>query len=186
MAIYIDSVVTVADTAVEPVSRTDAKNWMRIDYTTDDSQIDMLITAAREHLEKLTGRSLANKQLTAYVTTTGYEPFVWAIDLPYSPLVCVDSVYIKEGINDFELLTKNEDYEIIGGKLWLYLPGTYKITYTAGYGSLPQDLRNDMLTLVAWMYENRGKKMNNDPKGVISQFPNWDGLHYHQYKQIVI
>jgi hypothetical protein len=47
-------------------------------------------------------------------------------------------------------------------------------------------LENDILTLVAWMYENRGKKMNADPKASISQYPYWDGLNYHQYKKVVI
>jgi hypothetical protein len=64
--------------------------------------------------------------------------------------------------------------------------GTYEITYQAGYGSIPADLENDILTLVAWMYENRGKKMNADPKGIIAEYPFWNGLNYHQYKKVVI
>lgn len=187
MGILINSVVTVADAASEPVSRTDAKNWMRIeDYTTDDTMIDQLITAARQHIEKLTSKSLANKQLKAIVECYGTTPPVWIVDLPYGPLVCVTEVKIKEGINDWEVLTVDDDYEVIGGRLWIYVAGTYQVTYSCGYGTLPQDLRNDILTLVAWMYENRGKKMNNDPKAVISQYPNWDGLNYHQYRQIII
>lgn len=49
------------------------------------------------------------------------------------------------------------------GKLWFYGGGYYEVTYQAGYDLL-LDLENDILTLVAWMYENRGKKMNADPK----------------------
>ena len=30
MAIFIDGITILADAVVEPVSRTDAKNWMRI------------------------------------------------------------------------------------------------------------------------------------------------------------
>jgi hypothetical protein len=98
----------------------------------------------------------------------------------------VVSVSQKSYINNFEALVVNEDYEVIGGKLWLYSNGIYNVTYNCGYASLPKDLKNDIMTLTAWMYENRGKKMNADPSGVISQFPNWDGLNYHQYKTIVI
>ena len=184
--VYINSVVIQADAVAEPVSRTDAKNWMRIDYTTDDTLIDNLISAARQHLEKLTGRSFANKLIQANVECTGQNPKVWIIDLPYSPLVCVNSVTMKEGINDNETLTANDDYEVIGGKLWFYIPGTYTVTYQAGYGTLPNDLRNDILTLVSWMYENRGKKMNADPKQSVSQYPSWEGLNYHQYRQVII
>jgi hypothetical protein len=46
MAIYINGVTIVADAVVEPVSLTDAKNWMRIDYTSDDSLIQGLLNAS--------------------------------------------------------------------------------------------------------------------------------------------
>jgi hypothetical protein len=184
--IYINSVSVLSDSVVEPVSRTDVKNWLRIDYTTDDSLIDSLINAARVHIEKLTGRSLVNKKLRANIELSGYVPNVWMIDLPYSPLICVDEVKLKEGINDYETLTVNDDYEVIGGKLWLYQRGVFNVTYQAGYGTIPQDLKNDILTLVSWMYENRGKKMNADPRQAVQQYPMWEGLNYHQYKQVVI
>lgn len=186
MAIYINSVTINADAVAEPVSRTDAKNWMEIDYNTDDTKIDKLITAARQHIEKLTGRSLANKLITANIELTGSIPNVWVIDLPYSPLVCVNSVSIKEGINDNETLTVNDDYEVIGGKLWLYSAGIYNVEYQAGYGTIPFDLRNDILTLVAWSYQNIGKSLNADPKKTMQEYPQWEGLNYHQYRQVVI
>jgi uncharacterized phiE125 gp8 family phage protein len=186
MAIYIDSIIVTADASVEPVSRTQAKDWMRITYNTDDTLIDELITSARKHIEKLTSLSLVNKTIKSYVELTGEVPAVWMVDLPYGPLGCVDLVRYKSGINTWDTLDVNEDYEKIGNKLWFYMAGTYEITYQAGYGSIPADLENDILTLVAWMYENRGKKMNADPKQSISQYPFWDGLNYHQYKKVVI
>jgi hypothetical protein len=185
MAIYINGITILADAVVEPVSRTDAKNWMRIDYTSDDSLIDNLISSARKHLELLTGRSLTNKLIRANIQLTGTVPNVWMVDLPYSPLNCVDEVVMKTGIMS-ETLTKNEEYEVIGGKVWLYSQGYYDIKYQAGYGELPPDLVSDILTLVAWSYQNRGKNMNADPSSSISQYPYWDGLNYHQYKTVVI
>lgn len=186
MAIYINGITILADAVVEPVSRTDAKNWMRIDYNTDDTLIDNLISSARKHLELLTGRSLTNKLIRANIELTGTVPQVWMVDLPYTPLNCVDEVVMKTGINMSDVLTVNEDYEVIGGKVWLYSQGYYNIKYQAGYGTLPQDLVSDILTLVAWSYENRGKKMNADPQGIVSSYPYWDGLNYHQYKKVVI
>lgn len=182
MAIYIDGVTILADAVVEPVSRTDVKNWMRVDYNTDDDIIEDLITSARLHLEKLTGRSLTNKLIRADIECTGTQPQVWMINLPYNPLNCVDEIKYKTGINTYTTLTKNDDYEVIGGKVWVYAPGYYQIKYQAGYGTLPEDLQTDILTLVTWSYENRGKKMNADPSMTISQYPFWDGLNYHQYK----
>jgi uncharacterized phiE125 gp8 family phage protein len=186
MAIFINSTYIVQDAIVEPVSLADAKAWMRIVYDTDDSMIEDLITSARLHLEKISGLSLANKLIRANIELSGIAPQAWMVDLPYGPVICVDEVKFKSGLNTYDIYVVNEDYEIVNKKLWLYNQGNFIITYQAGYASLPGDLKNDLLTLVAWMYENRGKKMNADPKGVISQFPNWDGLNYHQYKTVVI
>jgi uncharacterized phiE125 gp8 family phage protein len=186
MAIYINGTTILADGVVEPVSLTDAKNWMRIDYTSDDTLIQSLINGSRIHIEKLTGVAFVNKLLKTYIQLTGFEPSVWMVDLPYGPVICIDSVRIKTGINSWETLTKNEDYEVIAGKLWLYTQGNYEIQYQSGYSSVPEDIANDIMALVAWQYENRGKKMNADPQALISQYPNWNGLNYHQYKKVVI
>lgn len=186
MAINVNGIRIVGDAVVEPVSLTDAKNWMRISYTDDDTMIRNLLESSRLHLEKLTGLSLVNKQIVANLELTGTVPNVWMVDLPYGPLVCVNSVKWKTGMNTYDTLTKNEDFEIIGGKLWLYYGGYYEIDYDCGFSTLPEDLASDILTLTAWQYENRGKKMNADPRQSISQYPNWDGLNYKNYKKIMI
>jgi hypothetical protein len=185
MAIYINGITTIADGVVEPVSLPDAKNWMKIDYDFEDQVIKDLISASRVHLEKISGIALVNKLLKANISLTGYAPGVWMIDLPYSPLICVDSVTIKTGMNTYTTLTKNNDYEIIGGKLWLYSQGIYNVQYQCGYSIIPEDLASDILALTSWQFENRGKKMNADKSSLLSQYPNWDGLNYHQYKKVV-
>jgi hypothetical protein len=75
---------------------------------------------------------------------------------------------------------------VIAGKLWLYTQGNYEVQYQSGYSSVPEDIANDIMALVAWQYENRGKKMNADQATLLSQYPNWNGLNYHQYKKVVI
>jgi hypothetical protein len=187
MAIYINNVAVLSDVVVEPVSLTDAKNWMRISYTDDDSMIKELIQSARKHIEFLTSVSFGSKLLKANIELTGTIPGVWMVDLPYGPMICVNEVKWKTGFNQFETLVKNDDYEIIGNKLWFYYEGNYTITYQAGYSSLPEDIKSDILTLVTWSYENRGKKFKGDQTtGTLSEFPKWDGLNYHQYKKVVI
>jgi hypothetical protein len=184
---YIDGITILADAVVEPVSLTDAKNWLRItNYDTDDVLINDLLNAARVHIEKLTGCSLVNKSVRINVELTPQSQGFWIIDVPYGPLGCVDEVKVKTGMNTYDVLTKNDEYEVIGGKIWLYSPGIYVIKYQCGYNSIPEDLATDILTLVAWSYENRGKKMNNDPRNRMTEFPSWDGLNYHQYKKVVI
>ena len=187
MAININGINIVGDAVVEPVSLTDAKNWMRIDYSDDDTLIRNLLQSSRVHIEKLCGLSLVNKQIVANIELTGTHPGVWMVDLPYGPLVCINSIKWKTGMNTWDTLTKNEDYEIIGGKLWLYYGGFYEIDYDCGFSNLPSDLAADILTLTTWQYENRGKKFQGDARaGMVVQYPNWDGLNYHNYKKIMI
>ena len=184
---YIDGITILADAVVEPVSLTDAKNWLRItNYDTDDVLIGDLLSAARVHIERLTGCSLVNKSVRINVELTPQSQGFWILDVPYGPLGCVDEVKMKTGMNTYEVLTKNTDFEVIGGKIWLYSPGIYVIKYQCGFSTLPEDLTTDILTLTAWSYENRGKKMNNDPSNRMTEFPSWDGLNYHQYKKVVI
>lgn len=188
MAIYFNSITIVSDGVVEPVSLTDAKNWLRItNYTSDDVLINDLINSARLHIERLTGLSLVNRKYRVELECSGISQASWILDLPYSPLICVDEVKLKTGINSYQTLTKNVDYEVIGGKLWLYAPGNYRVTYQSGYSVVPEDLVTDILTLVAWSYQNRGKQFQGAAKdGMLKEYPNWDGLNYHQYKKVVI
>lgn len=187
MAIIVNSVNVVSDVVVEPVSLTDAKTWMRISYDTDDNLIQELIESARKHIEALTSVSFATKVLRANVELTGSIPGAWMVDVPYGPLICINELKWKTGFNMYETLVKNDEYELIGGKIWLYSAGNYIITYQAGYSSLPEDIKSDILTLVTWSYENRGKKFQGDAKaGLLKEFPTWDGLNYHQYKKVVI
>ena len=184
---YIDGITILADAVVEPVSLTDAKNWLRItNYDTDDDLILSLVNGARVHIEKLTGCSLVNKSVRINVELTPQSQGFWILDVPYGPLLCVDEVKIKTGMNTYEILTKNSEFEVIGGKIWIYSPGVYVIKYQCGFSSIPEDLATDILTLTAWSYENRGKKMNADVANRMSEFPSWEGLNYHQYKKVVI
>jgi len=190
MSTLVNSIIVLADSAVEPVSITDARNWLKLDtaYTEDDNLIAELISSARKHIEKLTGCNLVNKSMKVLINAYG-QPMnpTYVVDLPYGPVVCVDLVRLKAGINTYDTLTKNTHYEVIGGRLWLYSPGDYEVTYTSGYGDCPADLETDILTLVAWSYENRGKKMEGQGReGLLRNYPNWDGMNYHQYKKVVI
>lgn len=187
MAIIVNSVSIISDVVVEPVSLTDAKTWMRISYDTDDSLIQELIQSARKHIEGLCGVSFGSKVIKSNVELTGSMPNAWMVDVPYGPLICINELKWKTGFNYYETLVKNEEYELIGGKIWLYSPGIYIITYQAGYSQLPEDIKSDILTLVTWSYENRGKKFQGDAASKsLNQFPFWDGLNYHQYKKVVI
>lgn len=50
-------------TLTEPLNVADAKLYLRVDGTDDDALIAVLITAAREHIEKATGELLVSRTL---------------------------------------------------------------------------------------------------------------------------
>jgi len=187
MAIYIHTLTKLSDSGIDPISRTEAKNWMRIEYNDDDTLIDNLIDSARKHIEKLTGIALTSQTYSAIIETTGINSAIWVFDPPYGPMWCDPVVKRKDGINDYETLVENTDYEVIGDKVWLYNQGLFKIDYSSGYSVIPEDLANDIYTLVAWAYENRGKNFQGSAKqDLVKQYPNWEGLNYPQYKKVVI
>jgi uncharacterized phiE125 gp8 family phage protein len=188
MPIYTIGTKVVTESGSEPVTLSEMRNWMRLDPTdtSDDALIGSLISAARQHIENLASITIVNKTYSTSFEVSGVNHKQWIIRLPYGPLVSVTTVKYQDGINSFTDLTLNSDYEVYDNKLLLYRQGIFKVQYVTGFGSVPFDLKNDIMTLVAWMYENRGKMMNVDNKAKASQYPFWEGLNYHQYKNVLI
>jgi hypothetical protein len=169
----------VTDFTTEPVTLAEAKTWMRInEFTSDDTLITALIKSTRLHLEKFTGLSFGVKTLE-----TIFETDLSTFELPYTPLVTLTTLAKKTGVNEWETLVVNEDYEVMGNKI-LLTEGTYKATYQAGYSTLPEDLKTDIKVLVAWQYENRG--INFGTSANIKEYPHWNLLNSRQYRKVVI
>lgn len=188
MPIYTIGTNKVSETGSEPVTLSEMRNWMRLDPTdtTDDTLITELIKSARQHIENLASLTIVGKVYTTSFEVSGTNHPQWIVKLPYGPLISVTSVTYQEGINSFSTLTLNSDYEVYDGRLLLYKQGIYRVQYSTGFASVPYDLKNDVMTLTAWMYENRGKMMNIDDKAKAGMFPFWEGLNYHQYKNVMI
>lgn len=111
--------------AAEPISVTDMKAHLRVDFSDDDALIGGLIVAARKYVESITGRRLLTQQWKytldrvprARRTTDGMGrvdgfgrkdvDFVgppWVFDardmrLPYAPLISVDEVSFYDANN---------------------------------------------------------------------------------------
>ena len=88
------AIETVTEPLYEPVSRAEAKRWLRIDAddTDHDAVVDMLIKAMREDAENITGRSFISRQLRLNVDSWPWDTcYGVKIVLPYPPLISVDS-----------------------------------------------------------------------------------------------
>jgi hypothetical protein len=114
--------------SVEPVTLTDVKDWLNIDFSSKDTLITKLITRARRRCETVTGRAWASQQIQAtypitrpqggelsgpvdhgpdwyqYQEQLGANPFgasMFYFDLPMAPADVTQSVTVETKITAF-------------------------------------------------------------------------------------
>ena len=130
----------IAGPGEDPVTLAEAKAFCRIDSSDEDALVEALIAAARLQVESLTGRALVTQ---SWRLTLDCAPRL--VELPVIPvasLLVVPDGAVLQG--DAVLLAEPVD--------------ELSIDYTAGYGAaadVPADLKQAVLTLVAYWYENR-------------------------------
>lgn len=155
------------DLTTEPVSLAEAKNFCKVTGSQDESLITILITSARQALEKYTQSSFAAKTIHAtWVTPPEDDEY----ELPYGPHIAVSKVYrIDEEGTETEL-TLNIDYWVFGDQDFVLKINrswssnkhlnSVRVEYTAGYGdtnteTLPSVLKEAIMKEVATNYELR-------------------------------
>jgi len=172
-------------------------------FTDDDVLITSYIVAARQYCEELMQRAIYERSMqftcdhfpyTECSTTINpvdrqlYDRY-WhqvAIELPFPNCVSVESItYLDANANvqtvddstyfvdvDSEparIVPKTDPY----WPYWSYLPGSIKVTYTAGsYGdgsttdTCPQPIKQAILLLVSYWYNHRDAAEGNPPKEI--------------------
>jgi uncharacterized phiE125 gp8 family phage protein len=163
--------VLLSAPAIEPVTRDEAKLWCRIDGTAEQDLIDALIVASRQCVEKATRRSLISQ------TWRGDFPrFPCAgeyLRLAQGPVQSVTSVYyyddqgadtlLDSAAYKLDLTEKTAKIRLAPDADWPSIEAqadAVRVTYVAGYGAaasaVPRALRQAMLMLIAYWYDNRG------------------------------
>jgi len=130
----------IAPPGEEPVTLAEAKAFCRIDGSDEDALVNALIAAARLQVESLTGRALITQ--TWRLTMACAPRLVELPVIPVAALVAAPDGAVLQG--DAVLLVEPVD--------------ELTVDYTAGYGAaadVPGDLKQAVLTLVAYWYENR-------------------------------
>ena len=159
---------TYSDLATEPVTATEAKLFCKVTGATEDDLFTILIKAARQSLEKYTGRSFGSKTLHAFWLQ---YPSDYLFELPYGPVSSVDHVYYIDEEGTEEEAVLNEDYWVYGDteavvkmtQYWstgLKKTNSVRIEYTAGYGTtgcdtLPSALKLAILKEIESQYVYR-------------------------------
>ena len=146
--------------AYEPVSRAEAKRWLRIEnsVTDHDLVIDLLIQAMREDAENLTQRAFISRQLRLTLQTwpkvsasqvswaSGRTLYGLAIELPFPPLISVDAFRYVDTDGVLQTLAANQ-YVVHEWRepAWIVpewdvtwptiraVPDALQIDFTAGY-----------------------------------------------------
>lgn len=131
----------------EPVTKAEAKSWCRIDVSDDDSLIETLITAARIMCEQYTNISFITRTVTAVLNNSCGNIF-----LPYGPVTGTVATVDRDGTSISDVKIYGNVFKFIESPCVDYM----RVSYTAGYSTLPPNLKTAVLSQIAWMYENRG------------------------------
>lgn len=146
----------------QPVSLEEAKNFCRILGNDDDAIISLLIDAATDYAQNVTGRQLC--MATYQVVVGGKES---PLRLPKAPLKAITSVTCNGVELDYAL---HYDYDVA----FIEFSDTndVTITYECGYDVVPKSLQAWCLNKVSTLYENRegivvGLSVAEVPSGMI-------------------
>lgn len=157
---WYPATVTVAATA-EPVTLVEAKRHIHAeDFADDDSQIDLLVAAARNHVEKY-----CNTRFATQTVTVKCDCFGDMARLPEAPIQSVTSItYVDadgatQTLATYELRADGLESAITlkNGQSWPSIQPKSRITVTAvvGYADVPAAVKHAILLFLAGGYEMR-------------------------------
>ena len=173
MSIDFYTIKTAA--ANEPILFADADLWSRDIDAADTALENALISAATDFVEKSMNRVFVSRVYTANFqcsSSSEYEPFPY-IELRRSPLISVASVKVNT-----VALTLTDDYVIkntssfsrilFTSSLSLDTDLAYpiEVEFTAGYATVPEEVKTAIKQLVLFWYENRGDVSTNKKQSV--------------------
>lgn len=158
----------LAGPAEEPVTLAEAKAWLKVDGADEDALIATLITAARLHLESVTGRALVTQ---SWRLVLDCWPAGGVVRLPIAPMQTLTAIRAFDEDGDEHAIALAQFLAESGVMpARLILPATVdgmpalrqrlgiEIDYVAGFGAadaVPQELKQALLVLVAHWFEHR-------------------------------
>jgi uncharacterized phiE125 gp8 family phage protein len=144
--------IVITPPAVEPIERSAAKQFLRIDDVDQDLEVDMMIAAARGDLEDATGQRLINQTVKVLA-----DSFAELEHLQVGPVQAITGVTYEDVAGTTQTLDP-ATYEVFGaglecgvrrkvGASWptaRAAKGAIAVTLTVGYGAdgsaVPQNL----------------------------------------------
>ena len=154
--------------ATEVWTLSEVKNYLKVDTSVDDTLITTLLQSAREVAERYLNQALITQTITEKLDRLS-NPTIY---LSVSPVMSVSSFQYADSQNTtqtynasnyiVDTFDKPARLSLAYGKTWPTLYGNINdvtITYTAGYGStaasVPMQIRQAILMMIADSYDNR-------------------------------
>lgn len=163
------TITIITPPASEPISLAEAKLFLRVDHTAEDSVITMLIVAAREAVEAACGRAMINRRVRESLDIWRRDAVNGAV-LGVGPVTSVVAVRLLAD-NGAQSVIDPERYRLEGAgdrprlvfatglPATLRSAGGIEIEYEAGFAAAPAEvpvaLRIAALQVIANLYEAR-------------------------------
>lgn len=156
---------------IEPVSVDEAKQFLKLNHDDDNDVIADIIMAAREYCEAYTGRSFITRTYQ-YLLDQWPDTQLQILSLPKPPLQnvsAIETIGFADNLETYDTAHYYQDTISIPGRVVIksgHMPpqsqrdiAGVQIIYQAGYGEMatdvPAPLRQAVLRLTAYLYENR-------------------------------
>lgn len=148
--------------ATDLVTKAEYKTYMGITSTNSDTEIDFLIPKVSDLVKSYCRRTFVDNvsEIKIEYFDGGFKEFL----LKETPLITVSSVaYSSNYGKTYTSLVKYTDWVIKGDSIISLNPGGfpeaingYKVSYFAGYATIPGDLKLAVLDLVEYYSRNNG------------------------------
>lgn len=170
-------IVTAA--ASEPITLTEAKNFLRVDHNDDDTLISALITASRQMCEEYTRRILVTTTIDEYFDKfpmNRWENLSNLIYLSRGPVASITSVKYVDEIGSEVTITSDqyiidtisEPARIQSTAGWFAAAGVVNqviVRYVVGtdVSSIPKPLIQGMMLVISDLYDQRNDRVKALP-----------------------
>lgn len=135
------------------------KSWLGLTSSTDDALLSRLITAASAYIEQWTNRHFLSQQFSEVRDGTGGQVLMFA---DY-PVTAVTSVSVNGQSISPSPSFGQSGYSFtatalrLTGRWFDQGLGNVQLTYTAGYASVPPEIEQACIELVALRYKERDR-----------------------------
>lgn len=167
----------------QPITRTEAKQHLKVEESDDDALIDSLIAAATRHAEMFTRRAFVTQVWDMFFDgfPFGRNNFI----VPKSPLISLDSIKYLDRADVLQTMP-TADFTVDVGETvparvslveavnrWpdtLAQANAVTVRFTAGYGAkeaVPDTLKAAMKLMIGNWYENRESVIVGSPANVV-------------------